>query len=133
MFVQPAYSPEQVMVLDFLKAKFDEDPEQLKQKTFTAQLREHLAAQGMAKSAMGTALGFGSFIIKRELPANGVTALESVCAIDQEATLKENAAYIQRSLGLKAVHVNVVGTEGCFEAKKEVAQAKPGAPSVKFV
>ena len=41
--------------------------------------------------------------------------------------------YIQRSLGLKAVHVNVVGTEGCFEAKKEVAQAKPGAPSVKFV
>ena len=59
----------------------------------------HHQTQGMAKSAMGTALGFGSFIIKRELPANGVTALESVCAIDQEATLKENAAYVAWQTG----------------------------------
>lgn len=83
---------------------------------------------------MGPALGFASFVIKREVPANGAAALESVCPIDQEETIRANAAYLTRSLGVKDLHVNVVGEEGCFDkAKKELAAAKPGAPSAAFV
>ncbi len=43
---------------------------------------------------MGGALGFASFVIKREVPANGAAALESVCPIDQEDTLRQNAACV---------------------------------------
>ena len=73
------------------------------------------------------------YILKNEFPANGVDALETKCPFDQVNTLQRNIAYVRNVLGIKDVHINVVGAEGCYEAKKEAGLAKPGAPSVKFV
>jgi hypothetical protein len=41
--------------------------------------------------------------------------------------------YIASSLAVKEVHVNVVGTESCYPAKKEAEAATPGSPSAAFV
>lgn len=133
LFVQLTYSDWQVTVLDYLKNVYETNPEELQKKTLNKGLQQHLAAQGMAKKAMGPALGFATYVMKREFPANGVAALESVCPINQLETLEQNAAYLTRVLGVAKLNINVVGQEGCYDAKKEAAAAKPGAPSAKFV
>lgn len=133
VFIQLEYSDWQIDVLDFLKSALASDPDNFTPRGVTKPLQQHLAAQGIGKKKMGLPLGFASYVVKNEFPANGVAALESKCPIDQVGTLSENAAFIRRTLGVGAVHINVVGQEGCYNAKKEQGMAKPGAPTVKYV
>jgi leucyl-tRNA synthetase len=133
VFVQETYSEAQVAVLDFLKNVYQQNPESLNPKQVTKPLRAHLQAIGLAKKEIGMALGFGSSVLKRELPANGPAALESKCPFDQVTTLTVNNAYMARSLKIKAMEIYVIGQEGCPDSKKEIATSKPGNPSMKLL
>lgn len=50
----------------------------------------------------------------------------------QVAALEANREYLQHTLMVKQVHINVVGSPECFQAIEEMSASKPNEPTFKL-